>query len=181
MPGEKAEETKGITLESSLAGFMFDGLDFGVDYGTSDLLKAQWKQVSLNFVKNAHGTVHAHLLIGVNKKSVLYDTEADVVKEKLKNQEVTKVLVNYYKAVQNGPEDFGLEKFKTVEVSNAEEWEKLIATTQSTVPLGEIMTSNGPKQVVAKIDTGGVVFQAIQNLSYQSENRKHQPPKPPGG
>lgn len=48
-----------------------DGLDFGVEYENSQLLKAQWKEVSHNFVLNAKGTVTAHRLYGVNKKSFM--------------------------------------------------------------------------------------------------------------
>jgi len=171
MPGEKAKASGGITLESTLAGTLFNGLDFGVNYFTSDLLANQWKQVSYNYVKNAKGTVTAHLLIGVNKESVLYKTEADVVKKKLETGEVKSVVVRYYKARAEGG-DIHLEEFKTEVVSTAEQWEKLLAQTKSTVPVGEIDTPTGKKQVVVKVDPNGRVFKAIQGYAHASEARR---------
>jgi len=173
MPTEKANASGGITLEGSLAGALFDGLDFGVDYNTSDLLKAQWKQVSLNFVKNAKGTVAAHMLIGVNRQSVLYNTEAEVIGKKLETGEVTKVVLHYYKAVLKGVGDFEMQEFKTEEVTSKDGWDKALSTTTSTIPLGEVDTPSGKKTVVAKVNANGQVFKAIQNLTHVAEEKRH--------
>jgi hypothetical protein len=173
MPTEKANASGGITLEGSLAGALFDGLDFGVDYDTSDLLKAQWKQVSLNFVKNAKGTVTAHMLIGVNQKSVLYNTEAEVIGKKLESGEVTAVVLHYYKAVLKGVGDFEMQEFKEETVQSKDAWDKVLASTESTIPLGEVDTPTGKKTVVAKVNANGQVFRAIQNLTHVAEEKRH--------
>lgn len=173
MPGEKSEENEGITLESSLAGILFDGLSFGIDYSTSDLLKAQWKDVSTNFVSNAKGTVTAHILLGVNKKSVMYDTEAGIISEKLKKGEVQRVVVHYYKA-KLGESDVELEEYKKEEVTTEEDWKKLLETTTNKVPLGEIKTKTGIKKVVANINANGSVFYGIQNFAHAAEERRHE-------
>jgi len=172
MPTEKAKESGGITLEGSLAGALFDGLNFGVDYDTSDLLKHQWKQVSLNFVKNAKGTVTAHMLIGVNQKSVLYNTEAEVVGKKLESGEVTSVVVRYYKAVMKNVADIEMEEFKTEIVTSKEQWDALLAQTESTIPLSDFDTPTGKKRLVAKVNPNGEVFRAIQNLTHTAEEKR---------
>jgi hypothetical protein len=148
MPNEKAGASGGVTLESSLAGYLFDGLDFGVDYSTSDLLKAQWTEVSHNFVKNAKGVVKAHLLIGVNHDSVMYRTESKVIMEKLKSKEVTKVEMNYYKANLANGTDIDLVPFKTEEITTPEGFEKVLENTVSTIPIGEIKTKDGATKTI---------------------------------
>jgi hypothetical protein len=174
MPNEKAGASGGVTLESSLAGYLFDGLDFGVDYSTSDLLKAQWTEVSHNFVKNAKGTVKAHLLIGVNRDSVMYKTESKVILEKLKNGEVTKVEMNYYKADLKNGTDIELVPFKVEEITTPEEFEKVLQTTVSTIPIGEFKGKDGEmKTMVAKVDANGKIFKTIQNFTHGSEERRH--------
>jgi hypothetical protein len=175
MPNELAAASGGITLESSLAGYLFDGLDFGVKYHTSDLLKAQWTEVSRNYVMNAKGVVTAHVLIGVNYGSVMYRTESGVIMEKLKNGEVTKVVMKYYKANLMNGTDFELDLFKTEEITTPEEFEKVLNNTVSSIPIGEIKTKDGrTKTIVAKVNANGELFKMIQEYTHNSEERRHQ-------
>ncbi|MEX1030081.1 MAG: hypothetical protein WDZ91_08585 [Paenibacillaceae bacterium] len=170
LPNQKAAETEGVTLESSLAGFLFDGLDFGINYSTSKLLQAQWQQVSQNFISNAKGTIHAHILMGMNEQSVLFKTEAPVVTEKLEKGEVTLVKVTYYHSDLNGKMD----EYKTVDVTTAEEWKALLADTVPVIPIGSVKTKDGTKRVITKINTSGEVYKAIQNITHMAEIKRNE-------
>lgn len=73
-----AEQTGGITLELSMAGSMFDGLDFGIGSAykwDESPLKYQWDEFSRLYGEGIRGQVHIHQYRGVRRASIFNLTE----------------------------------------------------------------------------------------------------------
>lgn len=73
-----AEQSGGITLELSMAGSMFDGLDFGIGSAykwDESPLKYQWDEFSRLYGEGIRGQVHVHQYRGVRKASIFNLTE----------------------------------------------------------------------------------------------------------
>jgi hypothetical protein len=92
----------GLTLESSAAGTLFDGLSFGMDYKTNKVLGQQWKLVSKTFVSQAAGVVHAQVLKGIDPSSVLFKTEWPEIKGLIAAGTVTHLVVHFFDFVGGG-------------------------------------------------------------------------------
>jgi hypothetical protein len=86
----------GLTLESSAAGSLFDGLSFGMDYKTNKVLGQQWKLVSKTFVSQASGVVHAQVLEGIDETSVLFTTEWPEIKQLIAEGKVLHLVVHFF-------------------------------------------------------------------------------------
>lgn len=91
--------TDGVTLESSAAGALFDGLTFGMDYGTNKVLGQQWKMVSKTFVAQSVGVVHAQVLRGIDESSVLFKTEWPEIRGLIEQGRVLHLTVHYFDLV----------------------------------------------------------------------------------
>jgi hypothetical protein len=95
-PLRRIQETgKGVSLESSVAGGLFNGLTFGVPWGNK-LLKKQWELISRNFVKYAQGVVHSMVLQGLHPESVFVTIEWPVIQKLLQSKQVTALIVHVF-------------------------------------------------------------------------------------
>ena len=92
----------GLTLESSAAGSLFDGLSFGMDYSTNKVLGQQWKMVSKTFVSQSTGVVHAQVLKGIDPSSVLFKTEWPEIRGLIEAGTVTHLVVHFFDFVGGG-------------------------------------------------------------------------------
>ncbi|MFJ6845074.1 hypothetical protein ACIQRE_20695 [Streptomyces griseoluteus] len=76
IPTEDASVGRGVVLEASMQGRIFDGLLFGLPtWSASDALAALWKRLSTTYVQALTGTVTAHALDGTVSSSVLSTLE----------------------------------------------------------------------------------------------------------
>ncbi|MGC4998738.1 hypothetical protein [Streptomyces sp. DT195] len=76
IPTEDASVGRGVVLEASVQGRIFDGLLFGLPtWSASDALAALWKRLSATYVQALTGTVTAHALDGTVGNSVLSTLE----------------------------------------------------------------------------------------------------------
>jgi len=90
---------EGLSLESSAAGSIFDGLTFGMKYTTNKVLGQQWKLVSKTFVAQSMGIVHAQVLRGIDESSVLFKTEWPEVKKLIEEGRVLHLVVHFFDLV----------------------------------------------------------------------------------
>lgn len=125
---ELAKQEGGVSLERSLAGKMFNGLNFGT---TGDVMSPQWTALSARFVRGLHGEVHAHAFEGTVTNSVFYHTEWPRLKALMSEGAVTRVIIHVYRRVR--PDCFLTEQRTLDEIStheftdaNKEELEKTL-------------------------------------------------------
>ncbi|MCM2415364.1 hypothetical protein [Streptomyces sp. RKAG290] len=72
IPTEDANVGRGVVLEASVQGRIFDGLLFGLPtWSSSDALAELWRQLSTSYVQGLTGQVTAHSLDGATDSSVL--------------------------------------------------------------------------------------------------------------
>ncbi|MFI8348494.1 hypothetical protein [Streptomyces sp. NPDC085596] len=84
IPTEDASVGRGVVLEASVQGRIFDGLLFGLpNWSASDALAALWKRLSTTYVQSLTGTVTAHALDGTVGSSVLSTLEWPELKKRI--------------------------------------------------------------------------------------------------
>ena len=84
----------GDSLESKgVAGFLFDGLEFGLGWGK---MGALWDAISAHLAKGCKGVVQAHQYRGVRATSVFARVELPVLKKALDNDIVEKIQFQRY-------------------------------------------------------------------------------------
>ncbi len=115
---EKAERKAGVSLESSMGGSLFDGLDFGSYY---DFLKPYWQEISTRYVRNLRGVVHCRMLIGITNSSVLYRTEWPIIRNLIQKKQVDKLVVHVFKSDDNG----NITQSGIVEVKDQSDFDRL--------------------------------------------------------
>lgn len=161
----------GISLEGSLGGWLFDGLDWGMKSKTSRAKDHQWTAVSARFVSHTGGqrpqagspgpgkepaVVHAHVLMGIPANSVLYGTEWEKVKDKLENKTVSRLVIHRYVMTDIRG---NVKEHDTQEISGLTEWEKFFAegkreddmTSTLNVVLGSVKVGGINRPVVARL------------------------------
>lgn len=133
-PSENAPEG-GVLLESSVAGTIFNGLDFGMPaWNTSATMGYLWERLSSTYAGHLHGTVEADVLDGRDPASVLSTLEWHRLREAIFSGKVERFIVNIH--------EFRNNQFKVVkqvhiskenltdwfgqvpEVPNTEQWSK---------------------------------------------------------
>ncbi|MBN9388927.1 MAG: hypothetical protein J0I20_12825 [Chloroflexi bacterium] len=77
-----ANTNNGIALEGSRVGSVFDGLNFGLDWGHL-LIKHQWNEFSRLYADGIIGEVHIHQYRGVRGQSVFNTVEYPTIKDKI--------------------------------------------------------------------------------------------------
>ena len=195
----KAAKDNGISLEGSLGGWLFDGLSWGVKSSSSKAMEYQWKIVSKRFVQHAGGTagaptetpatVHAHVLMGVPANSVLYTTEWDTIKEKMKNKQVSQVVIHRY--VMDGA-DGSVHEHDKKEISGLEAWQAFVEDSKRkdswessiVVKLGTMKTARGEKTIVARLslymndeDWRTIKYQTIPSRAERESQQGEEGPK----
>lgn len=134
----RAQGSGGLSLEASVGGHLFDGLDFGMDYKSNPILADQWKRVSMNYVERVRGEVHAAIFREVHPTSVLTKTEWPIIREHLKTRRVTALLVHVFDFVhtlegdklENDKTDYGEIEEKTkqpIVIMSEEDWNTKLA------------------------------------------------------
>lgn len=118
---EVAWGEKGISLEASAAGKLFDGLEFGMKYWTNAILQKQWAEVSHNYVAQTQGVVHAQVLEGVHPESVLTTTEWPIISQRLRSGEVVALVVHIF----NHTKDGGFEEVGQTTITQPDQWMSL--------------------------------------------------------
>lgn len=104
----RAVDSGGLSLEASVGGKLFDGLDFGMNYQTNPILANQWKNVSRNYVERTRGEVHAAVFRGIHPKSVLTTVEWPIIKEHLEEprpRRITALFVHIFDLVHQRPKE----------------------------------------------------------------------------
>ena len=128
-----AEQNRGILLESTVAGWIFNGLSFGFRWGQSRATGELWNVFSPHYVRKLHGIIEADVLNGVHPNSVLNTKEWAEVSELLRSHRVQKMLVNYYSFEDHrlqGP----LEPTDVRTVKNQQDWNALTPTANMNDP-----------------------------------------------
>ncbi|MFI8202407.1 hypothetical protein [Streptomyces sp. NPDC085937] len=75
-PIEQAQVARAVVLESSVQGYIFNGLLFGLpNWSASPTLQALWKKLSQTYSSGLEGWVNAHVLEGRDDSSVLATIE----------------------------------------------------------------------------------------------------------
>lgn len=122
MSMHEAEKTGGVSLEGSLAGSIFDDLDFGAVYNDKEegnILADQWREISARFMKDVKGIIHARVFMGIVPGSVLTNTEWPKIKTMLENKQVMALIIHIFKMknIQGELEEVPPGKIVTDEVS----------------------------------------------------------------
>lgn len=131
-----AEDTGGLSLEASVGGKLFDGLDFGMNYKTNPILSSQWKNVSRNYVKRTRGEIHAAIFRGIHPESVLTTVEWPIILKRLQEpapRRITALFVHVFDLVHPRPKepqpndktDYGEIEEKTqtpIVITSQEDW-----------------------------------------------------------
>ncbi|HEY9602398.1 MAG TPA: hypothetical protein V6C85_12355 [Allocoleopsis sp.] len=115
-----AKATGGIALETTVGGYIFNGLNFGYSWGESPAISLLWQQLSPTYVKHLHGTIEADVLEGIDPSSVLSKIEIKEVLKLIEENKVEKLTVNIHKMTNN--------QFKLVDkidVKGKRNWESL--------------------------------------------------------
>lgn len=90
---------RGVALESSVQGYIFNGLGFGLPrWNDSPTMGELWHQLSRTFAKDLTNWVTAHVLDGIDSSSVLTTTEWPEIKKKIESGEVNGLNVLVYAA-----------------------------------------------------------------------------------
>ena len=145
----RESQKSGISLEGSLGGWLFDGLDFGRPPWVAPVMSKQWELVSARFASHTGqaverggqpAVVNAHVLMGLPYDSVLYTTEWEVLKPKLGKQ-IKEIVVHLYAMVGLGG---GVKEMGSVTIRDETGWRALVETGKSndqpafSVKIGEI-------------------------------------------
>ncbi|MFJ9039032.1 DUF4157 domain-containing protein [Streptomyces sp. NPDC102406] len=90
---------RGVALESSVQGYIFNGLGFGLPrWNDSPTMGELWHQLSRTFAEALTQKVTAHVLDGIDSTSVLTTTEWPEIKKKIESGEVGGLNVLVYAA-----------------------------------------------------------------------------------
>ncbi|WP_430741370.1 hypothetical protein ACQZOG_06860 [Streptomyces sp. P13-3-3] len=83
-PIERAQVGRAVVLESSVQGYLFNGLLFGLpNWSASPTLQALWKQLSQTYSRGLEGWVDAHVLEGRDDTSVLATIEWPELRQRI--------------------------------------------------------------------------------------------------
>ncbi|MFH8435842.1 glycosyltransferase [Streptomyces sp. NPDC018007] len=115
----------GVALESSVQGYIFDGLGFGLPHWDDSPTMAElWRQLSRTYAQGLTSRVTAHVLDGIHDSSVLTTTEWPEAKKRIESGEIDGLDVVVYTAVP-GEERHELKYVETVTVRTQEEFDRL--------------------------------------------------------
>ncbi|MFG2811703.1 hypothetical protein [Streptomyces sp. NPDC048410] len=99
IPTEDAGVGRGVVLEASVQGRIFDGLLFGLsNWSASEALAALWKRLSTTYVQSLTGTVTAHALDGTVGSSVLSTLEWPELRKRIADGAVDGLVFVVYHA-----------------------------------------------------------------------------------
>jgi hypothetical protein len=90
---EYGEKNEGVALETSVAGSLFDGLNFGMKW--NDALSHQWNELSRLYAEGIRGEVHIHQYRGVRTGSVFNKIEYPTIKDSIELGAVEPVIHLY--------------------------------------------------------------------------------------
>ncbi|CAM5280909.1 hypothetical protein SALBM135S_08645 [Streptomyces alboniger] len=94
---------RGVALESSVQGYIFNGLGFGLPrWNDSPTMGELWLQLSESYANGLTDWVTAHVLDGVDTTSVLTTTEWPAIKKRIEAGEVNGLSVIVYAAHPGG-------------------------------------------------------------------------------
>ncbi|MFI1190212.1 glycosyltransferase [Streptomyces californicus] len=120
-----ADVGTGVALESSVQGYIFDGLGFGLPrWNASPTMAELWQQLSRTYAQGLTNRVTAHVLDGIHDSSVLTTTEWPEAKKRIESGEIGGLDVVVYTAVP-GKERHELHYVETVTVRTQEEFDRL--------------------------------------------------------
>ncbi|MFH8885323.1 glycosyltransferase [Streptomyces californicus] len=115
----------GVALESSVQGYIFDGLGFGLPHWNDSPTMAElWRQLSRTYAQGLTNRVTAHVLDGIHNSSVLTTTEWPEARKRIESGEIDGLDVVIYTAVP-GEERHELTYVETVTVRTQEEFDRL--------------------------------------------------------
>ncbi|MEU6814143.1 hypothetical protein [Streptomyces sp. NPDC046860] len=127
IPTEDASVGRGVVLEASVQGRVFDGLLFGLPtWSASDALAALWKRLSTTYVQGLTGTVTAHALDGTVPSSVLSTLEWPELRKRIAEGAVDGLVFVVYRSHEDpsgGPAV--LEPVESFPVRTQREFEEL--------------------------------------------------------
>ncbi len=90
---------RGVALESSVQGYIFNGLGFGLPrWDDSPTMGELWLRLSRSYAEALTDWVSAHVLDGIDARSVLTTTEWPEIKKKIESGEVNGLNVFVYAA-----------------------------------------------------------------------------------
>ncbi|WP_308407002.1 DUF4157 domain-containing protein [Streptomyces sp. AC555_RSS877] len=116
---------RGVALESSVQGYIFNGLGFGLPrWNDSPTMGELWHQLSRTFAKDLTNWVTAHVLDGIDSSSVLTTTEWPEIKKKIESGEVNGLNVLVY-AASPGEKRHELRPVDMFTVQTQEEFDSL--------------------------------------------------------
>ncbi|MDW4899709.1 glycosyltransferase [Streptomyces californicus] len=115
----------GVALESSVQGYIFDGLGFGLPrWDASPTMAELWHRLSRTYAQNLTNRVTAHVLDGIHDSSVLTTTEWPEARKRIESGEIGGLDVVLYTAVPGG-QRHELRYVETVTVRTQEEFDRL--------------------------------------------------------
>ncbi|MGW4251918.1 glycosyltransferase [Streptomyces californicus] len=120
-----ADVGTGVALESSVQGYIFDGLGFGLPrWDASPTMAELWHRLSRTYAQSLTNRVTAHVLDGIHDSSVLTTTEWPEARKRIESGEIDGLDVVVYTAVP-GDERHELRYVETVTVRTQEEFDRL--------------------------------------------------------
>jgi hypothetical protein len=167
---------RGNSLEASAAGSLFNGLGFGMDYGTHMVLQKQWKEVSQNYVSNVRGVVHAYLFEGVHPDSVFTKTEWPIIAKLMRNHGrgqtiVTELVAHIFELDASGKE---LQEVGTQSIWHPDQWLELPSARDLDDVDDETGKAYGPTTMPdGTVKKGTTTWKDRQNAAYQAETDRH--------
>ncbi|MFJ6490499.1 glycosyltransferase [Streptomyces californicus] len=115
----------GVALESSVQGYIFDGLGFGLPrWDASPTMAELWHRLSRTYAQSLTNRVTAHVLDGIHDSSVLTTTEWPEARKRIESGEIGGLDVVLYTAVPGG-QRHELRYVETVTVRTQEEFDRL--------------------------------------------------------
>ncbi len=115
----------GVALESSVQGYIFDGLGFGLPrWDASPTMAELWHRLSHTYAQSLTNRVTAHVLDGIHDSSVLTTTEWPEARKRIESGEIGGLDVVLYTAVPGG-QRHELRYVETVTVRTQEEFDRL--------------------------------------------------------
>lgn len=128
----RAQWERGLVLEKTVGGALFNGLLFGLEnFGKSLAMRELWKKMSQTYVKGLRGPVEASVLVGIDDTSVLNTIEWPLLRESIEKGVVDGMNVVVYSMEKEEGGRIRLEPRETVAVRSAEEYEALPRVQQS--------------------------------------------------
>ncbi|MFH9611274.1 glycosyltransferase [Streptomyces sp. NPDC017448] len=120
-----ASVATGVALESSVQGYIFDGLGFGLPrWDDSPTMAELWRELSRTYAQGLTNRVTAHVLDGIHHSSVLTTTEWPEAKKRIESGEIDGLDVVIYTAAP-GKELNELTYEQTVTVRTQEDFDRL--------------------------------------------------------